>query len=192
MTTAGVVDSAGRGPENVRQFTTREGREGRLSARGNPDGRSQTTEIIMNRLKAFALALSLLVAAIPAEAASTIYRLDAPEVLKIVTDMGYDSAFIDDDGDLIIHMHDYKVLLMLRPDNSNMMMLFSVAGTDASMRDTNAWNAERRFSMAYIDNEGDPVLQSDFDLSGGVSYEAVREFVRTYDMSLGEFITVIS
>lgn len=143
-------------------------------------------------MKTLTLALVLMVAALPAAASSTIYRIDAPDLLKIVTDMGYESASIDDDGDIIVEMHDYKVLVMLRPDPSNIMILFSVRGTDADLLDVNAWNSERRFSMAYIDDDGDPVLQSDLDLSGGISYEAVREFVRTYDTSLGEFLQAIS
>ncbi|MFN3369272.1 MAG: YbjN domain-containing protein [Thermus sp.] len=44
----------------------------------------------------------------------------------------------------------------------------------------NAWNRDYRFSRAYLDREGDPWVEWELDLTGGVSWEALREFLRLF------------
>ena len=41
----------------------------------------------------------------------------------------------------------------------------------------NAWNRDRRFSRAFLDEEGTAWVESDLDLTGGVSLGAVRAFL---------------
>ncbi|MFN4071270.1 MAG: YbjN domain-containing protein [Thermus caldifontis] len=41
----------------------------------------------------------------------------------------------------------------------------------------NAWNRERRFSRAFLDEEGTVWVESDLDLTGGVSLGAVEAFL---------------
>lgn len=41
----------------------------------------------------------------------------------------------------------------------------------------NAWNRDRRFSRASLDQEGTVWVESDLDLTGGVSLGAVRAFL---------------
>lgn len=52
----------------------------------------------------------------------------------------------------------------------------------------NKWNKERRFSRAYLDNVNDAVIESDMDLEGGATLGGIKEFVRTFQMSLGAFL----
>jgi hypothetical protein len=51
----------------------------------------------------------------------------------------------------------------------------------------NEWNAGNRYSRAYLDKEGNAVLESDLDLGGGVSYGAVAEFFKTWVLSVKLF-----
>lgn len=50
----------------------------------------------------------------------------------------------------------------------------------------NGWNANRRLSRAYTTPEG-IALQSDIDLFGGVTREAISRYLRTYLLSLVTF-----
>ncbi len=52
----------------------------------------------------------------------------------------------------------------------------------------NKWNKSRRFSRAYLDNVNDAVIESDMDLEGGVTMGSIKEFIRTFQMSLGAFL----
>jgi hypothetical protein len=51
----------------------------------------------------------------------------------------------------------------------------------------NAWNREHRFSRAYLDADGDPVLEADLDLSGGVAEGVIRAFLDLFEESLRAF-----
>lgn len=44
------------------------------------------------------------------------------------------------------------------------------SGTKATLHDINEWNKNKRFSRAYIDSAGDPIMEFDVDLDeGGMS-----------------------
>ncbi|PTM57031.1 YbjN domain-containing protein [Phreatobacter oligotrophus] len=51
----------------------------------------------------------------------------------------------------------------------------------------NAWNYEKRFAKAYLDRDGDLVLEWDVDLDGGVSVAYVAETVSTFQAMLNTF-----
>lgn len=51
----------------------------------------------------------------------------------------------------------------------------------------NEWNRTKRFSRAYIDQEGDPILESDIDLEGGVTEAAIVTWIETFAISLKAF-----
>ena len=51
----------------------------------------------------------------------------------------------------------------------------------------NAWNYEKRFAKAYLDRDGDLVLEWDVDLDGGVSVAYVAESIATFQTMLTAF-----
>jgi hypothetical protein len=52
----------------------------------------------------------------------------------------------------------------------------------------NAWNAEKRYSAAHLDDENDPYLRMDLYLAeGGLSPEAFGSILSIWDRQLSEF-----
>lgn len=51
----------------------------------------------------------------------------------------------------------------------------------------NAWNYEKRFAKAYLDRDGDLVLEWDVDLDGGVTVAYIAETVSTFQAMLNTF-----
>jgi hypothetical protein len=51
----------------------------------------------------------------------------------------------------------------------------------------NAWNADNRFNRGYLDEDKDPVLESDLDFAGGTTLNAVREWIRTFVRATTDF-----
>lgn len=51
----------------------------------------------------------------------------------------------------------------------------------------NEWNAGKRYTRAYLDKEGDPCLEADLDIEGGISYGAIAEFFKTWVTSVKLF-----
>lgn len=78
--------------------------------------------------------------------------------------------------------------------NCNSLTFFAGwTGLNVSMNQMNEWNKIRRFSRAYIDNDGDPILEFDIDLDdGGMSQELFINNVEYWDTSLASFKQHIS
>jgi hypothetical protein len=51
----------------------------------------------------------------------------------------------------------------------------------------NAWNYEKRFAKAYLDSDGDLVLEWDVDFDGGVTVNFMTESVNTFQTMLRAF-----
>jgi hypothetical protein len=51
----------------------------------------------------------------------------------------------------------------------------------------NEWNQKNNFSRAYIDKDGNAVLESDLVLSGGVTNDTVEIFVKTFRDSVARW-----
>ncbi len=60
-----------------------------------------------------------------------------------------------------------------------------------SLATINAWNAKARFAHAYLDAEGDPVLQMDLDLDGGVTDASLDAAFKRWGRALEGFLARI-
>lgn len=56
-----------------------------------------------------------------------------------------------------------------------------------SMEQINQWNRSKRYARAYLDREGDPRVEVDLDLEGGVTEGAIKELFRTNQAVLKAF-----
>ncbi|WP_128415146.1 YbjN domain-containing protein [Thermus tenuipuniceus] len=52
------------------------------------------------------------------------------------------------------------------------------------LEELNEWNRGRRFSRAYLDKEGDPWVEWELDLAGGVTRETLRRFFRMFSQAV--------
>lgn len=55
----------------------------------------------------------------------------------------------------------------------------------------NEWNREKRFGKAYVDEEGDPFLEHNITLQGGVSRSNFIAAFEKWDLALGQYLTFI-
>jgi hypothetical protein len=78
----------------------------------------------------------------------------------------------------------YKTLLFNKGKNLRFYASFKKKTTLGRIND---WNASKRYTRAYLDKDGDPVLEADLDLEGGVSYGALAEFFKTWVTSVNLF-----
>lgn len=51
----------------------------------------------------------------------------------------------------------------------------------------NEWNRTKRYSRAHVDSDGDPVIESDLDIRGGVTPKTIQNFVKIFGISAGAF-----
>jgi hypothetical protein len=81
--------------------------------------------------------------------------------------------------------------IILKKNDKTLLLYCSWRGKQVSFSRINEWNKTKRFAKAYIDNDGDPVLESDYELTGGVTEQNVKEWMKTYVLFLKQFKTYI-
>jgi len=119
--------------------------------------------------------------------------INALQARSILQDLGFTGIEIDEDDDVIVKMLGYNVLILIGSyENTSMQMNFAVSGTDANLRMVNDWNRTKRYSTASIDDDGDPVLESDLDLAGGVTKARIEDYFLTYYLLLEAFLEELS
>ncbi|WP_457633213.1 YbjN domain-containing protein [Oceanithermus desulfurans] len=140
------------------------------------------------------LALSALLA-LPALAQSgpIVTGTDAPQVAAWLAANGYTfSLDKDDEGMPLFHLElksGYNALLFFYDDDPDRpgyesLQLYAGFSTDGkvALETVNAWNYNYRFAKVYLDDERDPVIESDLDLSGGVDLEgALTVFLENFE-----------
>ncbi|MFH1843773.1 MAG: YbjN domain-containing protein [bacterium] len=135
-----------------------------------------------------AVCLTAVLSADTVQADTEIYTTITGDQLKeIVASEGYTDITVDEDDDLIFKMEGTNVLLLTSSDKESIQFYVAWAGTDANMRGVNDWNKTKKYSRAYIDDDGDPVLELDLDLEGGVTRERIVSFITTFRVSLNAF-----
>ncbi|MBX3468938.1 MAG: YbjN domain-containing protein [Planctomycetes bacterium] len=113
--------------------------------------------------------------------------LTGEEVKAILAVEGYAGITVDEDDDLLFSMEGTRCLVITSQRKTSILARFAWSGTSATLEGVNRWNREKGFSRAYIDGDGDPVLELDLELSGGVTVARVKDFFRTVRVSLTTF-----
>jgi len=146
------------------------------------------------------LFLSALLLAGGALAQTTVTSTDATQVTRVLSANGYDFGLdAEDDGTPIVKLKvgdGYNAILFFYDDNPGqpgyeslqLYVGFAVDGK-ISLATINDWNYNYRFARAYLDDDLDPVLESDLDLSGGVALEgSLLVFIQNFEAALNAFI----
>ncbi|MEE4301337.1 MAG: YbjN domain-containing protein [Pseudomonadales bacterium] len=142
--------------------------------------------------------LLLLALLTPAPATSAdqdvVDTVSAAQVAKLLGDLGYTGSEIDEDGDIFVRMQGYSVLMLIGSyDGVYIAMVSAFADTRATLESVNTWNQEKRFARAYLDGDGDPVVEAELDLAGGVTIARVKDFIQTFGrLSLPEFVQTVA
>ena len=143
--------------------------------------------------------------------------ITAKEAAVLLKEAGFADLEIDKDDDIVVKMQGYKVLVLVGT-NKGSWLLFKFALSGASMqgdgrkltcaysdgkgnlnvqtqealltniKGLNEWNKNVKYSRAYVDDDGDIILESDQDLTGGITPERLKEFAKSFDISLREFL----
>ena len=133
-----------------------------------------------------------------AAAAQTVTATDATQVTKVLTAHDYKfSLDSEDDGTPLIHLKidGYKALLLFYDDNPDQpgyesLQLYAAFSVDDKipLGKVNQWNSSYRFGRVYLDDELDPVIESDLDLSGGVDIEGtLMVFLENFKADFASF-----
>jgi hypothetical protein len=140
------------------------------------------------------LVLFALCTAIPASAwAQDVLNEVSPKKMhKILTSMGLEvqEAKTTSDGKnpvLKFDLAGFGVVLFLAQDHSDAQLYVGFRGKQITPEKMNEWNRGHRFTRAYRDGDGDSVLESDIDFTGGVTDANIKAWVKIFRNSMGEY-----
>jgi len=112
-------------------------------------------------------------------AAEEPWRPGEPELAKILQSEGYGSVERLAKGGIKFKANGMPFVLF-RYDDGDLQLYYGISGVSLPVRTVNEWNRTRRLTRAYLDSDGDPVLEADLLANAGLQKEAVTEFVRVF------------
>ena len=137
----------------------------------------------------FLLVFLLLVMLLPMGALAgpeLVQRFTDEQLVNILKADGYYAVSILDPGELLIKIDGHPHLLYVE-DDGDLRAYYGISGVKVSYQDINTWNRTKRLSRAFLDEENDPVLESDLLANGGLTPKHVTEFLRVFVDSANAF-----
>lgn len=139
-----------------------------------------------NLARIFALGMLLLFTAAPALAGDGELRhFKLPELARVLKSEGYGSIKVNDDH--VRFKANGRTFGLYLYDDGDLQMYFGIAGVSLTAENLNEWNKNYRLSRAYLDDEGDPVLEADLLANAGINSEIIIEFVKVFVDSSAQY-----
>ncbi|MFO0905952.1 MAG: YbjN domain-containing protein [Pirellulales bacterium] len=131
----------------------------------------------------FAIAGLTLATRTEARAQDEVFEtMSAGRVERIMKDLELANVTEIDNNTYRFEFEGLKILLFNKGETMQLYAGFS--GAKISLSRINEWNRTKRFTRAYLDKDNDPVLEGDIELTGGVTDKNVKEWVKTYQVSI--------
>ncbi len=139
---------------------------------------------VMRSLRWLAVAAVALVVAGPVVAQGTRERINAEQLIGLLRDKGMEGK-ANASGNVVVDNGGSKIVYFI--SGQTMQAYYGISGTKATITTVNEWNKTKRFGRAYIDAEGDPCVELDYDLEGGVSDDSIRVWFGTVSAIVRSF-----
>lgn len=111
-----------------------------------------------------------------------ISTITTDELRSIMKAEGYETMF-DKDGDVVWKIEGFKPHVFVAQDGKAIQFHSSFSDGNATLKKVNEWNRTKRFSRTYLDDDGDPHLELDLDMEGGVTVARLLDFLKTCRVS---------
>lgn len=157
----------------------------------------------MTRDKAiFSAVLFLLMIGIPSQASAQRLheKLSDAHLLQTLRSLGYRDVEVldnltDADGSMIRFQIDHDPIFIQNYKSGSIRIFTYYINEEGVTRSTlsavNAFNRDYRWAKAYLDADGDWLLEADYDIQSGVSDKAVEDFIALWAQQIDIFLNVI-
>lgn len=126
-----------------------------------------------------------------AGSAGVFDTLSMESVATALKSEGYAAELIpgEDGGDdsVLWKMNGFKSHIIPYDDGHSIQFYVCFSGTSATLEKVNEWNRSKRFSRSYLDSEGDPCLELDLDLAGGIARDRLIDYFKTCAVSFDQW-----
>lgn len=101
--------------------------------------------------------------------------ISVPKLRAMLDSAGYENS-VDSDGDIVVKMHNLRGYFFVSETSVSYRITVKSKVTAAFIND---WNKQWKYGRTYLDRDGDPVLQLDLDLDGGVTRKRIQDYIKT-------------
>jgi len=144
---------------------------------------------VLRSLRWLSVATVAVMLAGPVSAQQMRERITAEQLTGLLRDKGLEGT-VNDKGNVVVQVNGSKIVFFI--SNQTMQAYFGLRGTTANLNAVNEWNKTKRFGRAYIDNDGDPCVELDYDLEGGVSDDSIKVWFDTVTAIVKSFRTQVA
>jgi len=124
------------------------------------------------------------------ETEGVLLRVTGQDLVRIMQREGYAAKMIEE-GFVSWMVEGFKTQLFVDDDGQSLQFHSSFSDVGADLAAVNEWNRRKRYSRSYLDDEGDPHLELDLDLAGGVSEARVVDFLKTCHISFTRWVAEV-
>lgn len=133
----------------------------------------------------------MIAAALPAQAqrqrdSGDLRKFDIRDVREIIADERFQD--IQQRGENAVSFkRDGQVYVMFIMKDGDLQLYYAIKKAGVQHAHINTWNRDKRLSRAYIDKEGDPVVESDLLSDAGISRGQIVEFIKVFMLTTKGF-----
>lgn len=117
-------------------------------------------------------------------------ELTRKQLLEMMLHEGYSAEPLNM-GAVSWKLDGFKAQVFISDDGDSLQFHSSFRDDDADLEVVNEWNQRFRYSRSYLDEDGDPHLELDLDLAGGVTAERIFDFLVTCRLSFDAWIKTV-
>lgn len=140
-----------------------------------------------NSLQRFALVLVSLALPVAISAQESLKKqYTDQELIDILKDDGYRAVELTEDRVISVKVDGLNYYIYVY-DDDDLQLYFGVTGYVLDETDMNTWNRTKRLSRAYLDDEGDPILEADLLANAGYTEKQFLEWFEVFNISAREF-----
>lgn len=140
-----------------------------------------------NSLQRFALVLVSLALPVAISAQESLQKqYTDQELIDILKDDGYRAVELTEERVISVKVDGLNYYIYVY-DDDDLQLYFGVTGYVLDEKDMNTWNRTKRLSRAYLDDEGDPILEADLLANAGYTEQQFLEWFEVFNISAREF-----
>jgi hypothetical protein len=142
-------------------------------------------------LSALVLSLALRQAVGPGGGYRRFEMISPPQLLDIMKRKGLDADLYPSGRSILWKLSGVKAVVSIHKDGDSLKFSIGFRSAKANAEDIDRWHRENRSSRTFIDSEGDPVLEMDLSLEGGVREGRIVDFLDACPTVLAGWVAAV-
>jgi hypothetical protein len=118
----------------------------------------------------------------PSGTSQVVESVTKTQMLSLMKAEGY-AVETDSDGDIVWKIDGFRTFMFVSKDGASLQLFASFGDGNATLKKVNEWNKSKMYSRTYLDEDGDPCLELDLDMAGGVTVARIKDFLKTCRVS---------